>query len=262
MGFLLEQVVPWGRSFDEYLAMFSLMEVDLGKRILGCGDGPAGFNAELTRRGGKIVSVDPIYQYSADEIKSRVEATYETVLAQTRKNQDEFIWESIKSVDELGKVRMEAMNQFLEDYPKGKAQGRYVVGELPMLEFSDKEFNLALCSHFLFLYSEHFTTEFHIQSIVQLCRVADEVRVFPLLELGARKSRHLKAVIEYLVGKGYECTVEKVEYEFQKRGNEMLRVKSSNRISRGFSPPLSTPPRQAGSRLIGIPRACRPIGGQ
>jgi hypothetical protein len=45
----LSKVVPWGRTFKEYKKMFSLSESDLKKTILGCGDGPACFNAELTK---------------------------------------------------------------------------------------------------------------------------------------------------------------------------------------------------------------------
>jgi hypothetical protein len=60
MSFTLNQVVPWGRSFEEYVAMFALTDVDLGGRILGCGDGPASFNAVLTSRGGRIVSVQAV----------------------------------------------------------------------------------------------------------------------------------------------------------------------------------------------------------
>lgn len=55
MAFTLKNIVPW-RSFDEYVAMFALTDEDLRKNILGCGDGPADFNAEITKRGGKIVS--------------------------------------------------------------------------------------------------------------------------------------------------------------------------------------------------------------
>ncbi len=51
----LTSVVPWGRSFSEYQAMFSLNESDLTKTILGCGDGPASFNAELTKAGGNVI---------------------------------------------------------------------------------------------------------------------------------------------------------------------------------------------------------------
>ncbi len=222
MGFTLEQVVPWGRSYEEYVSMFSLSDADLKKHILGCGDGPAGFNAELTRRGGHIISVDPIYRFSADAIHDRIRETCGTVLNQTRQNQDEFVWTHIKDVDELGRTRMEAMDQFLVDYPNGK--DRYIAGELPSLEFPNTKFDLAVCSHFLFLYSEHFPADFHVRSIIELCRVAREVRIFPLLELGARPSRHLAAVMEQLCNKSCDCAVEKVAYEFQKGGDEMLRV--------------------------------------
>lgn len=92
MGFTLEKVVPWGRSYDEYVSMFGLTEVDLGLRILGCGDGPAGFNSALTKRGGSIVSIDPIYAFDATQIRSRIAATYETVMAQMCKNQNDYVW--------------------------------------------------------------------------------------------------------------------------------------------------------------------------
>ena len=67
MPFSIERVVPWGRSLDEYRAMFSLSEGDLTRRILGCGDGPASFNAELSARGGNVVSVDPLFSGAAIE---------------------------------------------------------------------------------------------------------------------------------------------------------------------------------------------------
>jgi hypothetical protein len=68
----LRETVPWGRSFDEYVRMFALSERDLGLSIVGCGDGPAAFNAEMTRRGNHIVWVDPLYRFSATEIAARV----------------------------------------------------------------------------------------------------------------------------------------------------------------------------------------------
>ena len=87
------------------------------------------------------------------------------------------------------------MAKFLDDYPSGKAAGRYIEAALPMLPFSDQAFDLALCSHFLFLYSEQCNLTFHIESIRELARVASEVRIFPLLELGAQPSRHLGATV-------------------------------------------------------------------
>jgi hypothetical protein len=43
------------------------------------------------------------------------------------------------------------------------------------------------------MYSEQYDAEFHIRSINELARVASEVRVFPLIDLAARPSRHLLA---------------------------------------------------------------------
>src|SRR5690349_16831355 len=110
--FTLNQVVPWGRSFDEYRLMFALTERELELRLLGCGDGPASFNSEATRRGVNVISCDPIYRYTVDQIQGRIAATYDEVLNQTRQNIDEFVWTSIPSVAELGRVRMAAMTEF------------------------------------------------------------------------------------------------------------------------------------------------------
>ncbi len=79
------QVVPWGRSFDEYRRMFALTDRDLCLRIAGCGDGPASFNAEATRLGFRVISCDPIYRWDAVHIEDRITATYDEVLEQVRK---------------------------------------------------------------------------------------------------------------------------------------------------------------------------------
>ncbi|EAY57136.1 MAG: conserved hypothetical protein [Leptospirillum rubarum] len=224
MSFSLDEVVPWGRSFEEYVSMFALSREDLAQNILGCADGPASFNTHLTKRGGRIVSVDPLYQLSRDEIERRIRETYGTVLEQTRKNAHEFVWKSIGSVEEMGRVRMEAMDEFLSDYPEGLQSGRYMAETLPSLSFSDGQFDLALCSHFLFLYSEHLSLNFHIQSLVELCRVA-EVRIFPILELGAVLSRHLDSAMNALEESGHSVSLVRVDYEFQKGGNQMLVIR-------------------------------------
>lgn len=224
MSFTLDKVVPWGRSFAEYVSMFALSEQDLKKRVLDCGSGPSSFNCVLTGRGGQVISCDPIYRFSAGEIERRIEETYPRILSEVRKNMDEFVWHQISSVEMLGRVRMEAMKDFLADYAEGKERGRYVEAGLPELPFRNKEFQLALCSHLLFLYSEQFSCEFHVQSIKELCRIATEVRVFPLVELGSIKSRHVERVMGELEEAGYEPVIERVPYEFQRGGNQMMRI--------------------------------------
>jgi ubiquinone/menaquinone biosynthesis C-methylase UbiE len=112
----------------------------------------------------------------------------------------------------------------LEDYPAGLNEGRYLQAALPSLPFDDRSFDLALCSHFLFLYSEQFSLEFHLEAIRELCRVAREVRIFPLLELGAITLRHLDPLIGQLETEGCSLEAIPVNYEFQKGGNKMLKV--------------------------------------
>ena len=226
--FMLDQVVPWGRSFEEYCAMFSLTGVDMAGRILGCGDGPANFNAEATRKGAKVVSCDPIYSFGKADIEARITATYDQVIGQIRQNQNEFVWESIPSVEELGKVRMVAMQAFLEDYPAGLTDGRYVTAELPTLPFSEDAFDLALCSHLLFLYSRQLDEEFHSSSLLELCRVAKEVRVFPLLALGGEISPHLEGSVERLRAAGHQVSIQRVNYEFQRGACDMLRIQRAD----------------------------------
>jgi hypothetical protein len=225
--FTLDKVVPWGRSFDEYRRMFALSENDLGLRIVGCGDGPANFNAEATRRGATVVSCDPIYRYGVDQLRERIAATSEEILDQTRRNATEFVWTTIHSVEELGQVRMTAMNDFLEDFSVGKAHGRYVDAELPNLPFDDASFDLALSSHFLFLYTSQLGESFHRLAIREMCRVAREVRIFPLLALGAVPSSLVEPTLAEFGQAGFDCSIEEVRYEFQRGGNRMMRIRKS-----------------------------------
>jgi hypothetical protein len=224
MSFTLSRVVPWGRSFAEYRGMFALSDPDLAGRILGCGDGPASFNAEATSEGCRVVSMDPIYQFSAEQIESQVKQVAPRLIEQTRSNAHEFTWSVFQSVDDLAAARMAAMSKFIADYSRADAGERYVAAALPVLPFPDKTFDLALCSHLLFLYSEQFDAAFHVRSILELARVAIEVRIFPLMELGTRVSRHLEAVCAEVRTHGFAVAKVRVPYEFQKGGNEMLRV--------------------------------------
>ena len=205
--------------------MFALSDDDLAKPILGCGDGPASFNAELTRRKGTIVSVDPLYAYGVNDISKRIEETFDQVIQETRMNMNEFVWQNIRSIDELGKVRMKAMRDFLLDYPRGKLESRYIAESAPILSFPDNSFGLAVVSHFLFLYSDHLDLRFHIDTITELCRVCGETRVFPLLQLGAVPSPHVEPLSQHFRAEGYELVQVRVPYEFQRGGNLMLRIK-------------------------------------
>ena len=224
MAFTLDKVVPWGRSFDEYIRMFKLTGDDISSRILGCADGPSSFNVEATKRGYRVISSDPIYNFSAEEIKRRIEETYDRIIGELHKNLKDYVWETFSSPEELGKVRMSVMHRFLEDYQSGKTEGRYIEASLPELPFQDKEFDIAICSHFLFTYSEQLPLDFHRKAVAELCRVSREVRIFPLLDLGGRKSVFVKPIETELRKSGYRVAFLKVPYEFQKGSDTVMRI--------------------------------------
>lgn len=223
--FTLDQVVPWGRSFDEYRRMFALTDEDLRAKTIGCGDGPASFNAEATRRGSTVISCDPIYRYDGQQLRERIASTYDTILEQTRHNAGEFVWTTIRSIDELGRVRMAAMNDFLNDYMPGRTAGRYIDAALPHLPFDAASFDLALSSHFLFLYTTQLGEAFHRAAIGEMCRVATEVRIFPLLALGAVPSPLVEPMAEEWRERDFTVSIEEVPYEFQRGGNRMMRIR-------------------------------------
>jgi hypothetical protein len=209
--------------------MFDLSEQDLKLRIIGCGDGPASFNTEMFQLGHRVVSCDPLYQLTTSQIQERIDVTYENVMRQTHENQRNFVWTRIKSPEELGKVRLAAMKKFLADFASGKRDGRYVTAELPDIPFQPDSYDLALCSHFLFLYSDILSLEFHQRAIEEMCRVACEARIFPLLNYNAKPSPFVEPLLKLLAAAGYNTSIETVPYEFQRGGNQMLRIRKEAR---------------------------------
>ncbi len=206
--------------------MFALTPRDLRGSILDCAAGPANFNAEATAAGHRIVSCDPLYRLSAEDIRKRVEEASGTLIAHARAARDRFVWRDFRSPEHLGEARLAAMDRFLSDLPRGLAEARYRTDELPHLAFGDGEFDLALCSHFLFLYSDQLPADFHVAAIREMCRVAGEARVFPLLGAYGAASPHVEPVVRALREQGYEATVRRVPYEFLRGGDEMLSVSS------------------------------------
>jgi len=225
--FSLDQVVPWGRSLDEYQRMFDMSERDMAANILGCGDGPASFNAEMTALGRSVVSCDPIYAFSKEQIARRVEESYDPIIEQVRRNAQDYVWSDFRDPDALGQHRLATMRAFLADFDAGRTAARYLPDALPALSFADGQFDLALCSHLLFLYSEQLALEFHVAAIHELCRVAREVRIFPLLALDCRPSPHIAPVQQRMHAAGFVVEIQRVPYEFQSGGNQMMRISRS-----------------------------------
>lgn len=221
----LEQVVPWGRLLSEYRGMFALTDADLDRSILDCGGGPASFNVEMMQLGKSVISCDPVYQFSAAQIAQRIEETKPKIIESVNATTEKFVWDEIGNIENLIAIRMSAMTQFLADFEAGLVSGRYRNEALPSLPFADRSFSLALSSHLMFTYSEQLDLDFHMAGLDELCRVADEVRIFPIvINMTGERSVHLDPVCEHLKQQGHQVSIETVPYQFQRGGNEMLRI--------------------------------------
>lgn len=224
MAFVLNSVVPWGRNLNEYKQMFKLNDTDMSKKIAGFGDGPASFNCEANRLGYSITSFDPIYQFPKVALEQRIEEVRGVVMQQMKENMDNYVWTSIKSLEELENVRMCAMRLFLMDYEKGLQEKRYIYHELPeKLPYADNAFDIGLSSHFLLMYTS-LGYDFHVKSMTEMLRVCREIRVFPIVDLDGNSSELVKNVIKYFQ-KDYYVEIVKIGYEFQKGGNKLLIIK-------------------------------------
>ena len=159
---------------------------------------------------------DPIYEFSASEIASRIDETIPKILSSTRRKLENFSSAQFGSPQRLAQFGRATMQEFLNDFPSGPAQSRYRAAELANLPFCGDEFDIALCSHFLFTYSNLLDLTFHLDSIRELCRVAGEVRIRPLVpQFGAGHSGWLRKVLDQLTQSGDQCEVKRVPYEFQ-----------------------------------------------
>jgi hypothetical protein len=149
----LDEVIPLGRCLGEYRKMFSLEPSDLKLAILDCAGGTASFNAEMTRLGNKVISCDRIYRLTAGQIRAHLAA---------QANLCSYRWDYyFQSPQHIAQVRRNATEEFLEDFPSDLQQDSYVTAELPVLpSFKNGQFDLALCSHFLFT-DPHLSEEFH-----------------------------------------------------------------------------------------------------
>jgi SAM-dependent methyltransferase len=222
--FNLTDIAPWGRRLDEYEAFFALSDVKPGTSMLDVAAGPASFAAEAVERGWSVVAADPIYNFEGDAIRRQFEMTTPPMREGLRVASYRFKWSFYGSEERVYKRRREALELFLQDFQRaGKV--RYLPTALPNLSIPDGAYDLALVSHFLFLYGDCLDGAFHLAALRELLRVAREVRVFPLVNLDGRPSSHLPAVMQALEADGFMPELLPVDFEFQVGATKMLRVR-------------------------------------
>lgn len=226
----------YGRCLEEYLSMFGLNKNDLtGKNILDVPGGPASFGAEALQLGARVTSCDPLYVDSVAEMQTKVRNAYRTAL--------KFILHKGESKLDLATgqhntpgyraMRRATFRSFMQDYPRGRREGRYITAALPKLPFENGQFDLVLSGNLLFLYSDEeaggalkkspLDYRFHLQSLLEMCRVAREVRIYPL-QASPVKHAYLPGLLKDLTTFGKKSEVIPVSYRDIAGAIEMLRI--------------------------------------
>ncbi|MGB0369785.1 MAG: hypothetical protein ACPGN3_00445 [Opitutales bacterium] len=220
----LENIAFYGRTFDEYCAIFNLDPAELeGKRILDTASGSASFAAESLHRGYDVTASDPLYDRSAPSLGRIGSMDIESVIAKAREVESVFTFSYYKSIDEVYKARYKAIRGFLDDYPSGRALGRYQCASLPDLPFSDNAFDIVLNGHFLFLYAERLGDAFVFNAVSELLRVSSRsVYLYPLIQLNGQKYPRLDELVKKVENNGVTAEFRSLEFEFFKGADTCL----------------------------------------
>lgn len=212
-----------GRSWHEYLMMFNLTPTLLKKgKILDCAAGASSFTAKMNEKGYDITALDLLYDEKPRDLEIKCKKHLNMLADALRDLEGQFLWEYFKDVDDLKKQRKLVCKEFAEDYGKNKGIN-YIKGDLTQIPFKDNTFNLVLCSHLLFIYDHRLSYEFHLKSILEMLRVAREVRVYPLVKSQSKISEYLKPLTEK-INHFADFELVPVKYRFRKGGYEMLKI--------------------------------------
>ncbi len=214
--------VAWGRTGAEYAFMFGLGGPEEHGPILDVAGGPASFTAEWNAGGGKAIACDPLYAMDRAALGASFDEAEQAVRGLMQAQAHRFVWTTFPDIEALVAARRSAARRFLADF-EGR-DGRYVAGRLPQLPFASNLFEIALCSHFLFLYSDAFDAGFHLAAIEAMLRVAEEARIFPLLDMAGEPSPHLPQVIDTLETQGLSVRQVGMDYAVQRGGNTMFQI--------------------------------------
>ena len=223
---MLKKFVLWGHRLNDYKEMFNLSDEFLANnQIVEYGSGITSFNAEMAKLGRRVVSIDPMYALTLDDIKSHVSEVFELTLSKIKNNKEKYNWKNHDELAALIEMRRKGINLFYADFEKGREEGRYLTGIDPsVLTAENSCFDLALITHHLFVnFVDHGVDE-HVALILEMIKIAGEVNIFPLLDKFGQISKLLGPVMLSLQQRELGLEVCQVGSQLQKSGNAMLRV--------------------------------------
>ena len=204
----------WVYSLADYQQVFDLKDQDLEKKILDFPSGISSVNAELYAQGHTIVSADPLYNLSIQAMKVQVKQILEELIADLEKHElaEKIIFQWRHSAE-----------LFLADFELGKKQGRYRALALPPFDQVEQTFDLLLCPDFLL--DSLVSLEYSSQDIMnELCKLAIEVRIYPLSEAKNKVAAELGPIMLAFQQRNFGVEIRAVNYPIRNHSNAMLRI--------------------------------------
>ena len=216
----------WVYSMADYCQMFDLSDADFSRNILDYPAGISSFNAEMFAKSFKVHSGDSFYDCSSDEISQYAEQLFEINERHLKKHASILRQNDESTIDGILTDWQKSKALFLQDYEKGKEEERYQFMKLPHLPFGDYHFDMALCSAHLF-HTNAAGNGSREALVEELCRVAKEVRVFPLLDEAGQITDALGHVMLMFQKRNYGIKISEVPYHQMTGANAMLKMWST-----------------------------------
>lgn len=218
------EVIPgWIHGLEEYEQMFDLQPEDYQKSILDFPGSISSFNAEIYQHTKQVVSGDAIYGMDESKINVYAQRLIQLNREHLTRHADDILQHGKAALGPIFTMWDSNAQRFLADYHVGKEEQRYQQVLMPNLPYKNHQFQLALCSDYVF--NRHAQNDCRPEQVVaELCRVAEEVRIFPLLAENGEISEWLGPLMLDLQQRNYGIEVRQVAFENLKGGNAMLRV--------------------------------------
>jgi ubiquinone/menaquinone biosynthesis C-methylase UbiE len=211
-------VLITSRSAAEYRAMFDLADLTTDS-VLDCCAGGASFAAEI---GGASVALDPVYRHGRAALAEQIRVGQQGANGLAYANAEYFDWSWYGDPARREEMRTRAARHFLADI--AARPDHYVAGDVHRLPFADNSFDLVLCSHLLFTWSDVFDDDWHRRAIREMLRVSrGEVRIFPtVVQKTGDPVPFLPLLRANFAARGVSSRLVKVPYMVQVGADEML----------------------------------------
>jgi hypothetical protein len=208
----------WIHTYEDYLKIFALSDHDLEKNIIIYPAGISNFVAKLPKRNITAVAADENYQMPPMEIdkyvSDRIHKLEEKLNTIGIKNNNKNII--------LQKAR-ESAEDFKNDFPAGKLEGRYQAMQMPLLPVRNQKYEIALCPRCP-LQNKDKNHNKALDIINELCRIAYDVRVFVSVSDQESFKHSLGPLLIQLQDKDTFITINDIAIKTPNTHTAMLRI--------------------------------------